>query len=169
MALLPDAADPIETVYRAQLSDGEMALSFPARLARTLKRNLSHDQSIDPHPTDADLISVRVPATFGMTRRGPSIRATKSFAPKRDDVLIKALRAAHGMLAHCRNGIPTLETVPAPRYDRRVIRLAFLAPDIQRDIIDGRQPAGLKLEDLVRNPMPSDWDAQRRWIQQLSS
>ena len=110
-----------------------------------------------------------MPTTFGLSRRGPSIRATISFGSRRDDVLIKALRTAHGMLAHCRNGIPTLETVPAPRYDRRIVRLAFLAPDIQRDIIDGRQPAGLKLEDLIRNSMPADWDAQRRWIRKLSS
>ena len=167
--LLPDAPDPIETVSRIEINDGEMALSFPARLTRTLKRNVRPDQSIDATQSGPDLISVRVPTTFGLSRRGPSIRATISFGSRRDDVLIKALRTAHGMLAHCRNGIPTLETVPAPRYDRRIVRLAFLAPDIQRDIIDGRQPAGLKLEDLIRNSMPADWDAQRRWIRKLSS
>lgn len=167
--LLPDAPDPIETVSRIEINYGELALRFPVKLTRTLKRNIRPDQSIEPSQSGPDLICVRLPTTFGLSRRGPSFRVTKYFARKRDDVLFKALRTARCMLAHCRNGVPTLETVPSPRYDRRLVRLAFLAPDIQRDIIDGRQPAGLKLEDLARNPMPADWDAQRRWIQQLSS
>ncbi|WP_425992998.1 recombinase family protein [Brevundimonas sp. TWP2-3-2] len=49
-----------------------------------------------------------------------------------------------------------------PAYARRVIRTAFLAPDLKAAILDGRQPMGLTLEALVRTEMPLDWEDQRR-------
>ena len=61
-----------------------------------------------------------------------------------------------------------IEAVPGPRYDRRLLRLAFLSPDIQRAILSGRQPASLRLEDLVRNAMPVDWAEQQCWIERLA-
>ena len=48
-----------------------------------------------------------------------------------------------------------------PAYARRVIRTAFLAPDLKAAILDGRQPMGLSLEAVIRSEMPLDWDDQR--------
>lgn len=48
-----------------------------------------------------------------------------------------------------------------PAYARRVIRTAFLAPDLKAAILDGRQPVGLSLEAVIRSEMPLDWDNQR--------
>lgn len=45
---------------------------------------------------------------------------------------------------------------------RKVSRLAFLAPDIQRAILDGRQPAGLTLKAMRLSSLPCDWEARRR-------
>jgi hypothetical protein len=49
----------------------------------------------------------------------------------------------------------------------KLIRLAFLAPDLQARILDGRQPRGLTLKALLRWDMPADWDAQRRTFDAL--
>ena len=49
----------------------------------------------------------------------------------------------------------------AASYARRLIRLAFLAPDIQRAIMDGRQPGDINLEKLMRADMPLSWTRQR--------
>ena len=46
-------------------------------------------------------------------------------------------------------------------YVSRVVKLAFLAPDIVETIIDGRQPQDLKIKTLFRN-LPMDWAEQRR-------
>ena len=40
-------------------------------------------------------------------------------------------------------------------------RLAFLAPDLQAAILEGRQPAHLTLEQLIERPIPIDWEEQR--------
>lgn len=44
----------------------------------------------------------------------------------------------------------------------QVIDLAFLAPDILKLIVQGNQPLGLTAKWLGINPLPSDWQAQRR-------
>jgi len=49
-----------------------------------------------------------------------------------------------------------------PAYARRMIRPAYLAPDLKASILDGRQPAGLTLEAITRTEMPLDWNDQRR-------
>ena len=42
-----------------------------------------------------------------------------------------------------------------------MIDLAFLAPDIDRDVLDGAQPMGFTSDWCLRYDLPSDWDEQR--------
>ena len=46
----------------------------------------------------------------------------------------------------------------------RLLRLNYLAPDIQTAIIDGTQPAGLTRWQILHGPMPLDWDQQRQLL-----
>ena len=45
-------------------------------------------------------------------------------------------------------------------YVSRVLRLTLLAPDIVEAILDGRQPEGMRLEDLLEG-FPLEWQLQR--------
>ena len=48
-------------------------------------------------------------------------------------------------------------------YVSRLIRLAFLSPEITEAILDGRQPLGLTAARLMRvSRLPLDWRAQRQ-------
>ena len=47
-------------------------------------------------------------------------------------------------------------------YVRKLIPLAYLAPDIMVAILDGRQPATLELQHLTNRDIPLDWAEQRR-------
>lgn len=49
-----------------------------------------------------------------------------------------------------------------PAYARRMIRPAYLAPDLKASILDGHQSIGLTLEAITRTEMPLDWNDQRR-------
>ncbi len=79
---------------------------------------------------------------------------------QRDLALIRALRTAHGLaerLTSAQGGAPITS-----QYERNLVRLSCLAPDIQRAIFGGTQPTGLTLQRLVTGDLPLDWDDQRR-------
>jgi len=80
-----------------------------------------------------------------------------------DRVLIAALRKAHAMLARER-GMPVIAAAPVSPYDRMVLRLAFLAPNIQRAIIEGRQPRHSNLECFKSVDLPLAWSVQRKLL-----
>ena len=44
---------------------------------------------------------------------------------------------------------------------RKAIRYAFLAPDIVRAIVEGRQPVGLTSSYLLHHSLSDDWEKQR--------
>ena len=44
-------------------------------------------------------------------------------------------------------------------YMSRVLRLTLIAPDLVEAMLDGRQPAGLQLEDLLGFPL--GWEGQK--------
>ncbi len=87
-----------------------------------------------------------------------------------DKVLVAGLRRGHRELRQA--GADVMLRRPAWRemagindpYIRKLVRLAFLSPDIQQAIMDGQQPVGLTLEVLRESEVPSSWDAQRRLL-----
>jgi hypothetical protein len=48
------------------------------------------------------------------------------------------------------------------KHFARIMRLNYLAPDIQAAIMDGSQPPDLTSSKLVFSPLPLDWEQQRR-------
>ena len=53
-------------------------------------------------------------------------------------------------------------------YMSRVLRLTLLAPDIVEAILDGREPEGIRLEDIL-NPFPAAWVEQRKSLSRGSA
>ena len=50
-------------------------------------------------------------------------------------------------------------------YFTRVVRLTYLAPDITRAILEGRQPRGLTAQKLLgHSRLPLAWSEQRRLL-----
>jgi hypothetical protein len=73
-----------------------------------------------------------------------------------DLTLLKAVSRAHRWFAEISSGrAPSIASIAvregiAVRYVSRLIRLAFLAPDIVESIVDGRQPSDLTAQTLTR-------------------
>lgn len=86
---------------------------------------------------------------------------------KKDIPLIKMLVQAHGWLELVRDGeARTVGDIAEmvglqERYVGKHIKLALLAPDIQKAILNGTQPASLTLEILKAGGHEKDWGAQR--------
>ncbi|MCZ8163816.1 MAG: recombinase family protein [Beijerinckiaceae bacterium] len=82
--------------------------------------------------------------------------------PRRDPVLIRALKHAHAQVQRDEAGLPVLDAAPDMIRARRILRLAFLAPDLQRAILEGRQPRAITLARLIESDIPLLWSEQRR-------
>lgn len=160
--LLPDQADkPLDPIDRIEVHRHHIDLMLPIRLLRPIQPGLGPGEAATRDPAAPGRF--RLVLATGVHRRGGKTRITAGApdAPRPDPVLIRAMRAAHAMLAMSPSGAPTLAAAPASPYRRRLIRLAFLAPDLQRAIIEGRQPPGLTLASLMTAEMPLTWSGQR--------
>jgi DNA invertase Pin-like site-specific DNA recombinase len=121
-----------------------------------------------PDPVDGSLAELALNVCCKV-RGGRTWVISPSGAPTTnlDVVLIRGLRQAHRVAAKfgwaMADGRPTALDTQAPQnaYQRRLCRLVFLAPDLQADIIAGRQPAGLSLDRLLRSEIPLSWTKQR--------
>ena len=86
--------------------------------------------------------------------------------PRQDETLIHALARAHRWKRMLEEGAyrSAAELSEAEKITRsyitRLLNLTLLAPDIQEAILEGRQPAGMLLEESTR-VVAYAWDEQR--------
>jgi hypothetical protein len=75
---------------------------------------------------------------------------------------VRAHRAAAGSRAAARSRLPTLRSRRASRTPTSAgsLPLTCFAPDIVKAILDGRQPKGLRLAEMLGNG-PLAWKEQR--------
>ncbi|MFL6728014.1 MAG: recombinase family protein [Sphingomicrobium sp.] len=161
---IPASNNPLEHLVRAELSAHSLELVVPVRMQASVRAALADGEWVSPEDEDPELMRWSIPAVLQPRGGRAKVLAVESHAPNRDPVLIQGLRAAHRLVARDRSGLPEVEEIPQSRYAVRLMRLAFLSPRIQRDILAGHQPTNLRLEDLVRAPLPLCWRAQERMI-----
>ena len=128
-------------------------------------RNATTDQS--------ELITIRLPISFRRRARGEKllIAASDARASNRDPQLIKAIALGHRWFREIREERTTSLSELAERHgvDRadagRIVRLAFLAPNIIEAILEGRQPRDLSFRRLKRlSKLPLSWAGQRDFL-----
>ena len=149
--------EPLEAIRRVDVRATDLELlvdiaDFPAASDR-LKGTATVER-------ERDRWRICLAATFG--RSGPPNIVATVPGPRHDPVLIKALRASHTMIESDARNLPLLDASPPSAHLRRLVRTAFLAPDLQRAVLEGMQPQSLTLERLMRSDLPLDWDEQRR-------
>jgi len=140
--------------------------------AELLQTRLRPEERLTLEP-GSDLLRITLP--YGFQMRGGRTwvvgsdgkRPPDEGADKPDAKLVRGLRAAHDLAAAQAGseGTPaelTFTAQPKSWYERSLLRLIYLAPDIQKAVLEGRQPAGLMLEDLVRGDIPAAWAEQRK-------
>ena len=123
---------------------------------------------------EVETLTIRIP--MRLQRRGgrklimTPEGATPSPKPRRDETLIKALVRAHRWRRKIERGQARSITDLAEQegvtdaYVCRLLPLTCLAPDMVEAILDGRQPKGLRLAEMLGNG-PLGWEEQRRhWL-----
>jgi hypothetical protein len=120
---------------------------------------------------EVDTLTIRIP--MRLQRRGgrklimtPESVAAPAQKPSRDQTLVKALVRAHRWRRRIESGRAKSITDLAEQegvtdaYVCRLLPLTCLAPDIVEAILDGRQPKGLRLAEVLGNG-PVAWEEQR--------
>jgi hypothetical protein len=120
---------------------------------------------------EVDTLTIRVP--IRLQRRGgrklvmaPEGVAMPKPKPRPDETLIKALVRAHRWRRRIESGQAKSITDLAEQegvtdaYVCRLLPLTCLAPDIVEAMLDGRQPRGLRLAEMLGNG-PLAWEEQR--------
>jgi hypothetical protein len=98
-----------------------------------------------------------------MTPEGAAVPTPK---PRRDETLVRAIVRAHRWRRRIESGQARSITDLAEQegvtdaYVCRLLPLTCLAPDIVEAILDGRQPKGLRLADMLGNGSVG-WEEQR--------
>ncbi|WP_370321951.1 recombinase family protein [Oricola sp.] len=122
--------------------------------------------SVSSDTINSDGLSFAIP--FQFRKRGVETKLIIGNGQSRavDEVLIRNVAKAQQYYDALKQGQTFEEIAASENLSKRrilqVIDLAFLAPDIVRSIIQGDQPIGLTAKWLGQNPLPSDWQAQRR-------
>jgi hypothetical protein len=121
---------------------------------------------------EIETLTIRIP--MRLQRRGgrklimtPEGAAAPTPKPRRDETLIRAFVRAHRWRRKIESGQARSITDLAEQEDVtdayvcRLLPLTCLAPAIVEAILDGRQPKGLRLAELLGNG-PLAWEEQRR-------
>jgi DNA invertase Pin-like site-specific DNA recombinase len=171
--LLPDdaekAANPLAVLRRIEVLPEGVELALPVALLRRLERHLTSGEDVAVDPADPAQLRLKLPLRVTTQRGRTEVLAAAPRPRKADPVLVAALRSAHRMLTRDTRGRPTLAAAPDTSHRRRLIRLAFLAPDLQRAILAGEQPERLTLARFLDSDLPLSWAAQRRMFAAIAS
>ncbi len=156
---VPETADVFSLIRSVSLGGQGLHITVDADQARHFSSKLRDSEKTTDRQRGqvTILLPLALPLRGGRRHIVPASR--RSAQP--DPVLIMALRKAHAMVEYKR-GLPLVQVGPTSPYDRSILRLAFLAPDIQQDILDGHQPAGFNLQILKKIDVPLCWSKQRR-------
>ena len=129
------------------------------------------DKAASASDDDAEDDEITLTISATLKRTGKELRfvipgAANQATP--DQSLIRLLQRAHALqLAIEQSGSASIEEIAStqnmtPSYATRLMRLNFLAPDIVAAIFDGRQPAELSANKLVKDTRyPLGWHEQR--------
>ena len=142
----------------------------------SIRRLLQPGEQVTGEPSDNRQLRLHLPIRLkvwgGRTwRLGPDGQATTATSFP-DKTMIQLVRLAHAILRDC-SAHPDFAieqhrhaTAPTSARKMKIARWAFLAPDIQRAILEGRSPIGSSLSEGLRDGrIPLLWSEQRALFQ----
>ncbi len=156
--------DPILLlVERVDLAPGNIAISLSAtELASML--GISSERIAPNMPA--------IDAPFRLRKRGVETKIILQGTTRSvDNVLLTNVAQAHvwfGMIKAGQTCAEIAETAgTSKRRVQQMLDLAFLAPDVVRDVSEGKQPLVFTSDWCLRHDLPSDWGEQRKLIATL--
>ena len=136
---------------------------------------IDQNQVADILDTDADTLNdeeLKTSSVFQIRKRGVETKLIFADMPiGQDDALIRNIAKAHTWFEQMKAGKSFAQIADVEKTSKRrvqqMIDLAFLAPDIVRDALEGSQPTGFTSDWCKQHSLPSDWSDQRALLKIL--
>jgi DNA invertase Pin-like site-specific DNA recombinase len=140
-----------------------------------VRRRLQPGEQVTTEPSDTRKLRLHVPIRLKVRGGrnwvlGPDGHVLAATPPP-DKTMIQRVRSAHAILRACgahpdaRNEQLRYARAPRSSHQMRRARWAFLAPDIQRSILEGRALTGSELSERADATIPLLWSEQRALLQ----
>jgi site-specific DNA recombinase len=137
---------------------------------------IDQNQVADILETNAETLNedaLSIGSVFQIRKRGVETKLIFADMPTgQDEALIRNIAKAHSWFEQMKGGKTFAQIAVAEKTSKRrvqqMIDLAFLAPDIVRDVLEGKQPAGFTSDWCLRHALPSDWNEQRQLLKTLN-
>jgi DNA invertase Pin-like site-specific DNA recombinase len=153
----------LNLVDRIDLEQGQITIALDASKVGTWV-------GADFETAEPNVLTIQAP--FRQRRRGVELKLiVDNPSARRDETLIRNVTLAHAWFGELRTGSSYADIAARAGTSKRrimqVIELAFLAPELTAEILDGAQPASLNSDLLIKRGVPSDWSEQRRLFDSL--
>ena len=153
----------IHLVRCIQIAPGKVRISIS-------ENDLAELVNVDPERISENYLEIE--SAFQHRKRGVETKLVLAGATNsRDETLFRNIAKAHRYFDLIRSGKTYAEIAEAEGVSRhriqKLVDLAFLAPDVVRDVFAGSQPTGLTTEWLLRHAVPALWDGQRDLFRSL--
>jgi len=119
-------------------------------------------------------LPVKISAPFQLRKRAMETKliiGNLAPEPERDEVLIRNIAKAHDWYQKIKQGQSFTQIADGESTSvamiKQKINLAFLAPNIVKQILNGKQPIGLTTRFLLSRSLPPSWQQQRQLLQTL--
>ncbi len=155
--------DLVRLIERIDIAPGDIQINLNSPL-------LAQELGVSADAINRDVLTRNFP--FQLRKRGVETRLILADSPTGiDETLIQNIGKAHSWFEQITKGKTFAEVAQTDKTSARriqqVIELAFLAPDIVRDILEGKQPMGFTSKWCLQHSLPTDWAEQRQILAAL--
>ncbi len=159
---VPEAKESLDLVRCVRVAPGQLTVDLDAARLQALTGAAP--------VCGPEELTIELP--FTERRRGVEMKMVVSNGAQHvDQKLLDNVILANHFYRRLKEGVSyeaiASEAKTSKRRVQQIIDLAFLAPDIVRDISNGTQPLGLTSDWCLRHELPADWQAQRQRIAAL--
>jgi len=158
-----DARTWLQFVERIDLTPGAMSIVVdPTQIAAL----------VGCAQADVEPEALTITTPFQLRKRGVETKLIFADTPgRRDETLINNIAKAHQWFEQIKSGKTFAQIAADDQTSKRriqqMIDLAFLAPDVIRDVLNGTQPFGFTSDWCLRHVIPTNWAEQRALIATL--
>ena len=152
-----DIKPTLDLIERLELGFDQLSITIDAeKLAALVGQNLN----------DLPQDHFTITAPFQLRKRGVETKLIFADAPQDlDEVLIKNIAKAHQWYQQIKAGKTLSEIAAASDTSnqrvQQMIELAFLAPNLVKDVLAGQQPSGFTSNWFRNHRLPINWQDQR--------